>query len=147
MSQKIPFLNPNPLNQWSGPENIAQVWIDGGSSWALLDSGLTINAVAPEFVEVCSLNVGPLSDLTDSTLCINGFGGVFFQPLGYVIIRVQMEGVQGYNKEQVALVIPDSTVFGSQVPVTLVTPAINQIINVIKEGKLMSWLFPWMDWG
>ena len=64
-------MDPNPLNQWSGPENIAQVQIDGESSWALLDSGLTINVVTPGFVEVHSLDVGPLSDLTDGTLGIN----------------------------------------------------------------------------
>ena len=34
-----------------------------------------------------------------------------------------------------ALVIPDSTGFGSQVLVTLVTPTINQIINMIKESE------------
>ena len=78
---------------------------------------------------------GPLSDLADSTLGINGFGGVFSQPLGYVIIWVQVEGVQGYNKDWVTLVIPDSTVFGSQVIVTLGSPTINWIINVIKESE------------
>ena len=55
--------------------------------------------------------------------------------MGYVIIRVQVEEVRGYKEDQVALVIPDSTAFGSQVPVTLGTPTINQIINVIKESE------------
>ena len=62
MSQNIPFLNLNPLTQWSGPKNIAWVTIDGERSWGLLDSSSTINVVTPEFVEVCSLDVGPLSD-------------------------------------------------------------------------------------
>ena len=123
-SQKVPCLNPDPLTHWNGAENIAQVRIDGESSWDLLDSGTTINAVPPEFVKVHSLDIGPLSDLADGTLDINGFGGVFSWPLCYVIIRVQV-GVWGYNEDQVALVIPDSTVFGSQVPVTLGTLTIN----------------------
>ena len=59
MSQKAPFWNPNPLSWWSGPENIAWVWIDGENSWAHLDSGSTISAVTPDFVEVCSLDVDP----------------------------------------------------------------------------------------
>ena len=113
MSQKIPFLNPNPLTWWSGPENIALVKIDSESSWTLLDGCSTINAVTPEFVEVCSLDVGPLSDLANGTPGINGFGGVFSQPLAYIIRRVLAEGVWDYNKDQVALVIPDSTLFGS----------------------------------
>ena len=90
----------------------------------------------PEFVEVHSLDVGPLSNLNNGTLGINGFRGVFSQPLGYVIIRVQVEGVQGYIEDQVALVVSDSTVFGSWVPVTLGTPTINLIINMIKESKI-----------
>ena len=49
----------------------------GESSWALMDSGSTINAVTLEFIEVHLLDIGPLSDLSDVTLGINGFGGVF----------------------------------------------------------------------
>ena len=67
---------------------------------------------------------------------INGFGRLFSQPLGYVNARVQVEGVRGYNEDQVALIVPDLTTFGSQVPVTLGTPAINWIINVIKESEI-----------
>ena len=86
-------MNPNPLNQCSRPENIAHIWIDSENSWALLDSGSTINAVTPEFIQVHSLDIGPLSDLSNSTMGINGFRGEFSWPLGYVIIRVQ-DGLQ-----------------------------------------------------
>ena len=62
--------------------------------------------------------------------------GTVFLTLGYVIIRVQVEGVKGYKKEQVALVITDSTAFGSRIPVILGTTTINQIINIIKESEI-----------
>ena len=68
MFQKDPFLNPDPLTHWSGPENIAQVKIDDESSWDLLDSGYNINAVTPEFVKACSLDVGPMISLVNSIL-------------------------------------------------------------------------------
>ena len=90
----------------------------------------------PEFVEACSLDVSPLSDLVNDTVRVNGFGGLFSQPLGYIVIRVQVEGVQGYDKDQVALFIPDPTDFCSQVPVTLDTLTFNQIINMIKESEI-----------
>ena len=48
---------------------------------APLDSGSTINAVTPEFVDVHSLDVGPLRNLSDGTLDIYWFGGVFSWPL------------------------------------------------------------------
>ena len=96
MPWKAPFLNPDPPMHWSEPGNIAQVKIDDKSSWALLDdSGSTINAVTLEIVKAHSLDVDPLSDLVDGTLKINGFGGMYSQPLGYVIVRVQVERGEG----------------------------------------------------
>ena len=47
-----------------------------------------------------------------------------------------MEGVSGYDEDQVALDEPDSTTFGSEVLVILNTPTINRIINVIKEIEI-----------
>ena len=134
--QESSLLDPDLLTHRSGPENIAQVKIDGESSCALLDSGSTINSVTPESVWVCSLDIGPLSDLSVCTLGKNGFRGVYTRQLGYVIIRVQVEGARGYDEDQVALVEPDSTTFGSQVPVILGIPTINRIINVIKESEI-----------
>ena len=133
-SQKTPFLNPDPFTHWNEPENIALVRVDGEISWVLLDNGSTINALTPEFVKAHFLDVGPFSDLVDGTLSVNGFGGLFYQP--YVIVRVQVEGVWHYNNDQVALVIPDLTKFGSRVPVTLGSSTINQIINVIRESEI-----------
>ena len=135
-SQKTPLLNPDPLTHWSGPKNIAQVRINSKTSWALLDNGSPINAVTQESVEACSLDVHLLSDLVNGMMGINSFGGFFSQPLGYNIIRVQVEGVLGYNKDQVALVIPDSTNFGSWVLVTLGTLTISWIINMFKENEI-----------
>ena len=80
--------------------------------------------------------MGPLSNLVDGALKINGIGWLFSQPLGYVIIRVQVEGVKGYNEDQVAQVVLDQTTFASRVLVTLGTPTINQIVNVIKESEI-----------
>ena len=41
-----------------------------------------------------------------------GLGGKDSFPMGYMIIRVQVDGVAGYNKEEIALVIEDSSRFG-----------------------------------
>ena len=79
-SWKTPFLNPDPLTCWCGPENIAWVRIDDESSWALLDNGSTINTVTPQVVKACSLDVGPLSDLVSGTVRMNGLGRLFPWP-------------------------------------------------------------------
>ena len=88
------------------------------------------------FIKAHSLDISPLSNLVDGTLSTNGFEGLFSQSLGYVIIRVEVEGVWGYDEDQVALVIPDPTDFGSQVAITLGTLTINWIINMIRESKI-----------
>ena len=92
--------------------------------------------MTPGFVEAHLFDVGHLTDQAVGTLGINDFRGVFYWALGYIIIRVQVEVVQGYNEDQVGLVVPDSTISGSQVPVMLGTPTINQIINVIKKSEI-----------
>ena len=104
---KIPFLNPDQLTHWCGPENIAQVRIVDESCWALFDNGSMVNAVTPEFDKAHSLDIVPLSDLVDSTLNVNGFGRLSTQPFGYIIIRVQVERMWAYDEDQVALVVPD----------------------------------------
>ena len=135
MLQKSPFLNPDPLTCWSGPDNIDEVRVDGESIWAVFDNGSTIMQW-PRVSQAHSLHVGPLSNWLMVLLNVNGFGRLSSQLLGYIIMRVQVEGVLGYNEDQVALVIPDPTDFGSRVPVTLGTPIINWIINMIKEGEI-----------
>ena len=50
-------------------------------------------------------------------------------------MMVEGEGVKGYDKGQVVLVIPDLTTFGVRVLVTLGTSTINQIVNIIKESE------------
>ena len=103
--QKNPFYNPDPLTHWSGPKTLPGIESMGENSWVLLDNGSTINAVTPEFVEAQSFDVIPLGDLVNGMMGINGFGGLFFWPLSYIIIRVQVEGVKGCDKYQVALVV------------------------------------------
>ena len=65
---------------WSGPENIALAKIDDEGSWALLDGGPTINMVMLKLIKAHSLDVGPLSNVIDGTLKINGFGVLFSHP-------------------------------------------------------------------
>ena len=55
--------------------------------------------------------------------------------LGYVLIRVQVEGVPGYNEEQVAFVVDDPTTTSHiQVLIVLGTPTINRDIAIMKES-------------
>ena len=70
------LLEPRPTH-WSGSENKAQVRINDESCWALLDNGSMVNAVTPELVEACSLDVSLLSDLVNGTVSMTSFGRLF----------------------------------------------------------------------
>ena len=61
--KQTPFLDLNPFLQWCGDKNIAKVRISGESCMALLDNGVQIKTIMPNFVEECSLEVETLSDL------------------------------------------------------------------------------------
>ena len=54
------------------------------------------------------------------------------RPLGYIIIQAQVDRVQGYDEDQIALVIPDLSNFTARIPVILGTPTISWVINMMK---------------
>ena len=59
----------------------------------------------PGFVENLSLDVRPLSDLMGGQVATAGPGNALTQSIGYIMIQVQVDRVQGYDKDQIALVI------------------------------------------
>ena len=142
---QTPFLNPNPFLHWYGVKNIAKVKINGESCMALLANGMQINTIMSSFVEECSLDVGPLTDLVGRWVACVGLGNVLTWPLDYIIIWVQVDGIQVYDEDQIALVIPDLSNFAVQVPVILGTPTISCIINVIKEKEIDALVTPWVN--
>ena len=66
---------------------------------ALLDNGVQINTIMSSYVESYSLEVGPITDLVGRWVTCVGLGNAYTQPLGYVIVQVQVEGVWGYDED------------------------------------------------
>ena len=91
---------------------------------ALLDNGAQVNTITPRYVSKHSLQVGPITDLMGSKVACVGLGNAYTRPLGYVVIQVQVERVQGYNEDKIALVILDFSNFATRVPTILGTPTI-----------------------
>ena len=114
---------------------------------ALLDNGAQVNTIMLRYVNEHSLQVGPITDLMGSKVTCAGLGNAYTQPLGYVVIQVQVDGVQGYNEGQIALVILDFSNFSTRVPVILGTPTIGQVINVMKEAEMDALAMPWVNYG
>ena len=92
---------------------------------ALLDNGAQINTIMPKYVSDHWLQVGPITNLLGAKVTYVGLGNAYTRPLGYVVIQVQVDRVQGYGKDQITLVIPDLSNFTAWIPVILGTPTIS----------------------
>ena len=103
---QTPFLNHDPFNWWYGMDNVVRIRVNGESCMALLDNGAQINTITPGFIEDHSLDVGPLLDVIGKLVACVVLVNALAWPVGYVIIWVQVGGGQGYDKDQIALVIP-----------------------------------------
>ena len=105
--------------------------------------------MTPAYVRRHKMKVGSIAALDHS---LNPFGrrvplvgvGGRARTLGYVLIRVQVEGVPGYDEDQVAFVVDDPTTsFGIRVPIVLGTPTINRVIAAMKESDMHNAPHEW----
>ena len=109
--KQTPFLNSDPFQHWYRVENAAKVKISGESCQAVLENGTQINTITPNYVKNHSLEMGPITDLIGTRVTCMGLGNAYPHPLDYVIVQVQVDGVQGYDEDQIALAIPDESKF------------------------------------
>ena len=145
MTLQTPFLNLDPFQQWYGIENVAKVKINGESCMALLDNGAQVNTIMPRYVHEHSLEVGPITDPMGYKVTCVGLGNAYTRPFSYVVIQVQVDGVRGYDEDQIALVIPDFSKFAATVPVILRMPTISQVVNVMGEAEMDALAMPWVN--
>ena len=96
-TSQTPFLNLGPFQQWYGIKNTARVKINGETCMALLDNGAQVNTIMLKYVSDHSLQVGPITNLMGSKVACVGLGNAYTRPLGYVMIWVQVDRVQGYD--------------------------------------------------
>ena len=113
---------------------------------ALLDNGTQVNTIMPRYVNEHSLQVGPITDLMGPKVACMGLGNAYTRPLSYVVIRVQVDGVWGYDEDQIALVIPDFSNFATRVPIILGMPTID-CVNIMKEAEMDALAMPWANAG
>ena len=87
--------------------------MNGQPVTALIDNGARMNTVMPSFVKQHGLEVGCIDDLNQhcGMIPVSCSGGYYREPLGYVLIRVQIPRIPSYDEEQVALVIRDGSEF------------------------------------
>ena len=112
---------------------------------ALLDNGAQINTIMLRYVSNHSLQVGPITNFIGSIVSCVGLGNAYTRPLSYVVSWVQVDRVQGYDKDHIALVILDLSNFMGWIPVILGTPTISHVINMMKEAEVDALAMPWAN--
>ena len=137
-----PILNEDARSHWLGRDNMGYAMIKGKWMPVLLDMGANVNMITPECMVALGLRMGPLMDLHE--------GGTIDQPfnyegrlIGYVIMSVQINGISGYNEDQVALIAHSSAEFAHHVPVILGTPTTDRAIRTLKESEIDRLATPW----
>ena len=89
--------------------------------------------------------MGLITDLIGTRIACVDLGNAYTCPLGYIIVWVQVDGVQAYDEDEKALVIPDESKFMEQVPIILGTPTISHVMNVMKEKEKDAFAMPWAN--
>ena len=63
------------------------------------------------------------------------------EPIGFVMMNVKVPCVQGYDEDQIAVVMDDPGM--SEWPVILGTPTLYCVMEVIKESEISKLAVPW----
>ena len=60
-----------------------------------MDNGAQVNTIMLRYVHDYLLEMGPITDFMGSKVTCVSLGITYMRPLGYVVIRVQVDGVWG----------------------------------------------------
>ena len=94
---------------------------------ALMDNGAQVNTITPKYVSNHLLQMGPITDLIGCQSHLCGVGQCLHEAIGLcIIIWVQVDRGQGFDEDQIALVMLDLSNFVAHIPVILGTPTISQ---------------------
>ena len=93
----------------------------------LLDMGTNVNMITPECMVALGLQVGPLMDLHKGGITVDQPFNYEGWPIGYTVMRVQIDGISSYDKDQVALTSWSSTEFTHK--------AYNRLGNCCPKGE------------
>ena len=80
-------------------------------------------------------------EIGGSVLLIRGLGSISVEPVGFIMMNVKVPCVQGYNNDQIAIVMDDPGM--TEWPVILGTPTLYRIMEVIKESEISKLAVPW----
>ena len=123
--KRAPYLNLDTFYRFIGPKNLGNALID--------DEGMDIMSL-----DYLAQEIG------GSIPLIRGISDISVEPVGFVMMNVKVPCVQGYDEDQIAIVMDDPSM--SEWPVILGTPTIYWVMEEIKESKISKLAVPWASW-
>ena len=143
--KRAPYLDPDAFYRFIGPKNLGKALIDDELTTCLLDNGAQLNFITPAYAQEQGMDIMSLDYLAQeiggSVLLIRGIGGISVEPVGFIMMNVKVPCVQGYDEDQIAIVMDDPGM--SEWPVILGTPTIYWVMEVIKESEISKLAVPW----
>ena len=131
-------MNPDAFRRFIGPKNLGKALIDDELTFCLLDNGAQVNFITPAYAQERGMDIMSLDYLVQETggsiPLIRGLSGISVEPIGFVMMNVKVPGVQGYDEDQIAIVMDDPAM--TEWPVILGTPTLYQVMEVIKESEI-----------
>ena len=143
--KRAPYLNPDAFYRFIGPKNLGKALIDDELTTCLLNNGAQLNFITPAYAQERGMDIMSLDYLAQeiggSVLPIRGISGISVEPIGFVMMNVKVPCVQGYDEDQIAIVMDDPGM--SKWPVILGTPTVYHVMEVIKESEISKLAVPW----
>ena len=95
-----------------------------------------MNTITPTLVQQHGFPILPLEDFVDYPVNLVGLDRMHTSPFRFIILRIQVWGIAGYDEDAVFLVVPDEFDFGQRVPLVVGTCTISRLINIIRESEI-----------
>ena len=142
--KRAPYLNPDAFHRFIGPKNLGKALIDDKLTSCLLDNGAHLNFITPAYAQERGMDIMSLNYLAQETggsiLLIRCLGSILVEPIGFVMMNVKVPCVEGYDEDQIAIVMDDLGMM--EWPVILGTPTLYCVMEVIKESEISKLAVP-----
>ena len=119
--KRAPYLNLDAFSRFIGPKNWGQALINDELTTCLLDNGAQLNFITPAYAVERGMDIMSLDR--------------------FVLMNVKVPCIQGYDEDQVTLVMDDPGM--TEYPVILGTSTLYRVMEVIKGSEISKLVVPW----
>ena len=109
--KRVPYLKPDAFYRFIGPKNWGKALTDDELTTCLLDNGAQLNFITPAYAQEWGMDIMSLDylarEIGGPIPPIRGIGGIPVEPVGFIMMNFKVPCVQGYDEDQVAIVMDD----------------------------------------